>query len=198
MTQPKITAPQLVDPNVPGWQDWIGFGFIAPSSAASRPDFIAFQNGIYAWAFDDTTPQELWTNIHITHDWIIGSDVYPHVHWSHTTTPTSPNSTVRWGIEYTLAHGYSTAQFPTTTTIYIEQDVDGYAARTHHIAEVTMGNVIPGASLEIDTVVLVRIFRDAGHVNDTLTGDAFLHFVDFHYQSDGALTVERNAPFSKT
>lgn len=196
MSQPRIQPAQLE--GRPGWQDWLGNGFTAPSSAASRPTFSAFRNGIYLWAFDDTALNELWTSIHITHDWVIGSDIYPHVHWSHTTTPTTPNSTIRWGIEYTVANGYSTGTYPATTTIYLEHDIDGASAYTHHITEVTGGSVIDGSSLEIDAVILLRIFRDAGHVNDSLTGDAFLHFVDCHYESDGALTFERNRPFTKT
>ena len=187
-------APSTTDA---GWQDWLGSGFIAPSTGTSRPNFSLFRDGIYLWAFNDSSTTQLWLNIHVTHDWKFGTDVYPHIHWSHTSTPTSPNSTVRWGIEYTAARGYDVDAYPATTTVYLEQDVNGAAAYTHHIIEVDAAHAIAGSSLDVDAVILMRIFRDAAHVDDTLTGDAYLHFVDVHYQADNILTRERNQPFTK-
>lgn len=182
---------------MPGWQDMLAPALSAqPGAPPTAPDFPVFRNGIKTWAFDDASLEELWTSVHIIHDWQVGTDLYPHVHWSHTTAPTTPNSTVVWQIEYMTARGYSAEQFPASTTIALEQDVDGAAAYTHHIIE-DVGIVLPGASLEIDSLILMRIFRDGGAGSDTLTGDAFLLYVDFHYESDGQLTEQRNAPFTK-
>ena len=51
------------------------------------------------------------------------------------------------------------------------------------------------ASAEVDGLIIVRTWRDAGRTADTLDVNPFLHFVDIHYQSTQLPTKGRNYPF---
>lgn len=165
--------------------------------AGGSPGWKQMQSGMYAWAFDDSSTEELWVNYHINHDYMQNSMIYPHVHWVPEGTSTG---TVRWGIEYSFGKGYSQEIFPDPAgatdagnTVYIEQAGSG-TALTHQIAENDEDNGIPGSIFETDGVLMVRFFRDGGHANDTFVGDAFGIMFDLHYQMERIGTINRNGP----
>lgn len=196
--QPRITGSQIVKD---GWSEMISPNvYIDPASPPSSPDWDTFRNGIKAFAFDDTIPQEAWWSTHLPHDWIVGTDTLPHIHWSHIAAV--PSGVVRWGIEYTMARGYSLDAFPATNTIYLEVDATGSVQYEHFITEVVEGGSpaigsIDMSTMDIDGTMHFRVFRDAGHANDTFVGDAYVLFTDVHYQTDSSSTNERNYPFTK-
>lgn len=170
------------DRNSPGiklWQDEKSSFSAAKVTGASQPSWTAFRSNIYAYEFSASTMNEGWIAIHINHDYAPGTAIYPHIHWSQTAA--SPSGTVRWGIEYSIAKGHGQEAFPATTTVYIEQDCT--AQYQHMIAEVADPG-ISSDSLEIDSLILFRIFRDAAHGNDDSPDTAFVFFVDIHYQAD--------------
>jgi hypothetical protein len=176
-----------------GWRDLI-MGVDVKNTGANIPTLQNFRDGIFLWGFDPDSNQEVYCQAHIDHDYAMGTVMYPHVHFSVNVTNTG---TVRWGIEYTLARRHdSTGQthFPASTTVYVEHDVDGdpYA---HYVAEVSLANTIPATHLEVDTVILFRVFRDASHVNDTFPGTAYLITTDIHYQVDRYATLNKAPNF---
>ena len=199
MSQPKITGSQIFKE---GWSEMISPNvYIDPASPPSSPDWETFRDGIKTYAFDDTTSQEAWWSTHMPHDWIVGTPVFPHVHWSHIDA--SPSGTVRWGIEYTMARGYNLDAFPATQTIYLNVDTTGSAQYEHFISEVSESAGSPAngpidmSTMDIDGTMHFRIFRDADHSKDTFVGDAYVLFTDVHYQTDSSTTNERNYPFTK-
>ena len=174
-------------PHPVGWEDLL----VLASSAhvgASAPPFATMVGGLDAYRFDDAqVADSLHFAWHITHRYMIGTPLYPHVHWCPTTTNTG---VCRWGIEYSAARGYSLDAFTTTTTLYIEQAASGTVG-AHQIAEVAD----PGltiANCEPDMIIKARVFRDGTHANDTFTGNAFLIAVDLHHQVNRDGTVDRN------
>lgn len=184
---------------VAGWRDLIGNLTTAKSGAGlNTPDFIKFRDdgagstGAYAYAFDDSTVESLFVSFHLDHDYKIGTAFYPHVHWS----PGNSTNTgvVRWGIEWTAQQGHQQGTgFTVTTFTYIEQAASGIPYE-HHVAEVPdPGITIAGA--EPDMMILCRIFRDASHVNDTFTDDAFGFTIDGHYQTDHHSTKNKSPDF---
>ncbi len=52
------------------------------------------------------------------------------------------------------------------------------------------------SELEPDANFLGRLFRDPGDPLDTFSGDAFVTYVDLHYEIGQRATRERNRPFS--
>jgi hypothetical protein len=177
-----------------GWQDLRG-NFIGSrlGTGANAPSWTNVVGGIYGYTFGATGSDEIWVTFHIPHDYVPGTVIYIHMHWAPTTTNTG---VVRWGIEYSVAKGYSQGVFPATTTTFLEQAGSGTVLQ-HQIIETTLGNAIPSTNLEPDSLILVRAYRDGSHVNDTYTAGAFGFEVDLHYQSTlDRTTKNKNYPFS--
>lgn len=177
-----------------GWQDLRG-SFIGSrlGTAVNAPTWTTLQGGVSAYAFDDTAMNEVWITFHVPHDYVPGTPIYIHMHWAPTTTDTG---VARWGVEYTLAKGYSQAAFPAATTVYLEQAGSGTALQ-HQIIETSIGDAIPSTNLEVDALIMARVFRDAAHINDTYADPAFGFECDLHYQSTLERTTKnKNFPFS--
>jgi hypothetical protein len=176
-----------------GWNDLLASLSAGKAVGVNAPTWSVFRDGISAYAFAPGTMNELWCSLHIGHDYVPGSMVYPHIHCAVTTANTG---VVRWGIEYTFARGYGVDSFPASTTVFIEQTIGG-TPYSHMISEAVEGSGIVLSNCEPDMLFLMRVFRDAGHVNDTFPDDAYGLFADLHYQSDGFLSNERNRPFTR-
>lgn len=175
---------------VGGWAD--SFGEIKSKNDASSPDFSSFRNGISSYSFPPSYLTEVFVNFHVPHDYVLGTMIYPHVHWSTSGTNTGA---VSWCFEYTYASGYGIEAFGETQTIEVAQPFNG-TPYTHMIAEPSEGDglLIPG--MEADGIILFRIYRNTESVNDTQTQAAFMFNCDFHYCSSGLLTNERNRSFT--
>lgn len=174
-----------------GWNDMLASLSAGRAIGANAPTWAVLRDGIYAWQFSASTMNEIWVNMHIVHDYAPGTVIYPHIHW---TTAGTNTGNCRWGIEYTFAKGFNFEAFPATTTLYLLAAGSGVAYR-HYITEVDISAALP--AMETDGILLMRVFRDAANVLDTLTDTAFGLFVDLHYQSDGMLTNEKARTFTK-
>lgn len=175
-----------------GWRDNI-VELKIDSSSPNAPTLEAIRGGILGWKFPPNELTEAHSAWHIDHDYALGTKLYLHVHW---VCPTTTLGTARWGFEYTVAKGHQQQAFPTTTTVYVEQATTG-TAYMHYVGEVSEANAIDGLALDIepDTVILVRLFRDGAHANDTLEADVFGIFLDLHYQADKATTPNKAPDF---
>ena len=175
-----------------GWDDYIVSGLNIRLRGSSDPVLTEFRNGLYLYAFSGTVGiNEAYVGIHILHDWKPGTDIYPHIHWAHNDG--APSGDVVWQIDYSIAKGFNQEAFPAPTSITMQQ-----AAGTqyyHQIVEAS--SPIPASDIEADSVVLMRIYRDSGHGNDTFGNDAFLVQMDLHYESDGRRTNEKISTFTK-
>ena len=176
-----------------GWNDLVRE--VVVKSGSNAPTFDTFRNGISAYSFPADTMTECFANFHLNHDYTPASMVYPHVHWSPNTTSVG---TVRWGIEFTWARRHDSTgqiQFGATSTIYIEKTLDVDHQYVHMVNESTTGNGIPGSTMEVDSLILCRFFRDGAHPNDTFPDPVFLLSVDIHYPSTVKTTPSRTPPF---
>ncbi len=176
-----------------GWSDMLASLSAGKAVGANAPTWATIRDALAAYRFDAGVMNELWVSLHVPHEYLSGTMLYPHIHWVKTGTNTG---TVRWGVEYSSARGYDIEAFPASTTIYIEQ-AGSATAYQHMIAEQAEGAGVTVSNLEPDSLLLMRLFRDAAHVNDTCTEAVFGLFLDVHYQSDGMLTNERNRTFTK-
>lgn len=173
-----------------GWNDIIAT-LNVKGSGANNPTFGTFRDGIQGWLFSHNTMNQVWIEFHILHDYALNTPLYPHIHWA----PTTANAgTVRWGIEYTVAKGHNQEAFPATTTFYVETAVTNQQYR-HIITEASDLQAISGANVEPDTVILMRIFRDAAHPNDTYPDDIFSWQCDLHYKQGRHNTLNKAPNF---
>ena len=173
-----------------GWNDIVMSLATGKAVGSNVPDWNTYRDGIKAWEFSATATDELWINFHIEHDYMVGSPMYPHIHFSTNNTATG---VIRWGLEYTYADREGT--FPASTTIYLEYDVTASAQYEHLVVEATdaQAALITG---DVDGLCQMRVFRDGSHANDTFSDAVFGLTADIHYQVNKFCTLNKAAPFN--
>lgn len=175
------------------WDDLTASFNAGRSVGPNQPTWASFRTGVDAYRFSATATNELWLSpIHLDHTVRPNSPLYIHIHWSTAGTNTG---VVRWGVEYTIAKGHNQEAFPATSTIYLEQAASGTAYQ-HMIVEMTENQAI-STSVEPDSLLLMRVFRDGGHANDTCTDPAFGLMADVHYLKSHWATKNKAPNFYK-
>lgn len=180
----------MVDPAVPtfGWRDIIG-DIVVRALGANDPTFSVFRGNLRAFEFSATAMKEVFMVFHVPHDYVPGTDIYFHAHWANAAaTPNTGN--VVWGFEYSFAKGYNQEPFAAPATVTVTQACPA-ARYQHNIAETAAVTV---AGMEVDGLLLVRVYRDGAAGGDTCTDTAFLFTADIHYQSTNMATKQRNGP----
>jgi hypothetical protein len=136
---------------------------------------------------------EVYTSFHVNHDYMMGTPIYIHTHW--TGGNTTATQAVRWGFQYTVAKGHGQqAWSPTGTTVFVTTAMNG-TAYMHYVSEVADADAIPAANLEPDSVILLRAYRDSSNAADTWTGTAWMTTLDCHYLSDRQTTPGKAPSF---
>ena len=182
LTLPKTSGYGIkVDTTTPtfGWRDIIGEVDIR-GTGVHDPTFAVYTGTNYRQLqFSASTMNECFINFHIPHDYVPGTDIYFHAHWSNAAaTPNTGN--VIWGFEYSYAKGFSQEAFPASSTVTVTQ-ASSATRYMHQIAETVAVTI--AALTEPDGMILCRVYRDAAAGGDTCTDAVFLHTVDVHYQS---------------
>jgi len=155
------------------------------------PDWEQFQDdgaastGVYAPAFATNADQEVFFAAQLPHDWKLGSDLQPHVHWS----PSDANAgNVTWKLEYTISDINGT--FGNTSTISVTDAADTVALK-HQIvgfsSDIDMSSYTDNGDVSI--MLICRLYRDVSD-GDTYGSDAFLLETDFHYEIDSLGSTE--------
>lgn len=138
--------------------------------------------GVYLWMFAPNQEEELHFTVQIPHDYKLGSDIYPHVHWT-TAVGTPSGTNVVWGLEYTLiAVGGS---FPNTVTILsgtLIPECNPPSGTGQHL--ITPFSAISGTGLGISSVMVCRLFRAVGDPSDIFPNAVGLLGFDIHYEQD--------------
>lgn len=145
----------------------------------SDPDWIQIQDdgsgstGVYTYHFDQNTEEEVFFIVQLPHSWKEGTNIIPHVHWCPTNTNTG---SVVWALEYTWADVGDA--FGNTSTLTVTDAADG-TTNKHQIAD--LGN-IDGTGKTLSSMLICRLYRDAGNGSDTYNADAAALEIDFHYE----------------
>lgn len=175
-----------------GWDDITADLAAGKAVGANAPTWSTFRDGISAYEFSAGTMNQIWITFHVTHDYRDGSLVFPHIHWGTTSTATS--GTVRWGFEYTVAKGHDQAAFPASTTVYVEYTFSENKQYQHFVSEVAEAQAFD--AFEADTLILMRIFRDAAHANDDFADTVHAFTADIHFEVDKQVTPNKAPPFN--
>lgn len=186
-----------------GWNDLLGTPNIK-TIGSNDPSWNVYRGTIRQYQFSQSQMNELWFSYHMQHDYKPGSDIHLHIHWSQNTVDTGGTAgapgNVKWYFDVTYAKGHNQAAFfaPITTSVV------GTASGTqyqHMLNEVQLTSSTPTGSqfnsnlLEPDGVIILRAYRDASDVSDTLDQAPFVHFVDIHYQTDRVNTKNKAPNF---
>lgn len=151
-------------------------------AAANQPTWSLFKDngagsgGVYAYSFSASVMNEVFFEVQMPHGWKEGTAISPHLHWAPATTNTGD---ALWRLEYTKVTINGT--FGNTTIINGLDAGDGTAFK--HQLNAVFPDIDMTGDL-ISTVLLCRLFRDAGDGTDTFTGAGFALSFDFHYQQD--------------
>lgn len=193
LTMPKESGygikVDLANPSF-GWRDLIG-DINVRGSGASDPSFATYTGtALRAYQFSPTSEKEVFIVYHVPHDYVPGTDIYFHAHWSNAAV--APNTgDVVWGFDYTFAKGFNQEAFPALTSITVTQACPATRYQ-HNIAE-TVAVTISG--MEVDGLLLVRGYRKAADAADTCTDAVFLHMMDIHYSSTNMATKNKSPSF---
>lgn len=181
-----------VDPAIPtwGWRD-ITSDIHVYSTGVNDPVLALYGATVLRqFSFSATIEQEVFTAFHMPHDYVPGTDIYFHAHWSNAAaTPNTGN--VVWGFDYSFAKGFNQAAFPALTSVTVTQACPATRYQ-HNIAETAAVTI---AGLEVDGLILVRGYRKAADAADTCTDAVFLHTMDIHYQSTNMATKGKAPSF---
>ena len=141
---------------------------------------------------------------HIPHDYVPGSDLHLHLHWSHNGTAISGQLVVTYGVTYAKGHdqtNFTTEKAPVLTVS--TPNIATIPQYRHRIDEVQVTSAGGSATqfdtdlVEIDGLFLVNMTTTT---IPTITGSAtqnkpaFLT-LDIHYQSTNIGTKQKSPPF---
>ena len=175
-----------------GWRDLTGV--VSTSLSLLPPTAAVYLGGIRQRQFtvgDDSTIE-----FHIPHDYIPGTDLFIHAHWSHTSAGVTSGG-VTWQFECMSAKGHNTDAFYTPVLISVTQAASTVRYQ-HMIAETQASAPASVALLDTDWIdvdgLMVVTCRLTGN---TMTGtpEPFLHSVDLHYQSSNRSTLNKAPNF---
>jgi hypothetical protein len=178
------------------WFDLLGAVHVKTTGVASNvPNLNVYQGGIRQYQF--TTGDEVANEFHIPHDYVPGSQLYIHVHFSQASTTLTSTNTVTWGME--ASYGAVHTPFSTPVTFALSANASTVQYFHNVVESVLSGSAgttsqLATTALEVDGVILVRTFLS------TFTGLAqpFAHYIDIHYQSVGTGTKWKNHPYYST
>lgn len=181
-----------------GWRDLLGQP-TALNTGASKPTFAAYRDTLLQFQF--AAGDEEYFEFHIPHDYVPGTDIHLHIHWSHIGTFVT-GGTVTFEYEISYAKGHNQAAFPAS----VGTTFNGTASTTqyqHIITEVQISAASPDANqidsddLEPDGVIITRFDLNSNDitVSEGAVPDPFVHYVDIHYQSTNIGTKDKAPDF---
>lgn len=193
VTRPKTKGwgvkVDLAAPTFP-WRDLEGD--VTPrASAPNAATLEIYQGNIREWAFAVNDVSD--NRFHLPHDYLPGSDLFFHIHWSHIGTAISGN--IGFTVYHSYAKGHNQAAFPAEKTLVMSLSTPNIATipqYRHFITEAQLSAAAPSASqidsalLEVDGLLLCNVALTTA---PTITGSLgninrpFIHRIDIHYQS---------------
>lgn len=186
-----------VDTTTPtfGWRD-LRAEIRTRGVGATDPNDTTYIGNVKAYSF--AVNDEAWIEFHIPHDYVLGTDILLHFHWSHNSAiVTGGNITL--GADVTYAKGHDQAAFAATVNPTLTPNASTTQYQ-HMVSEVQLSASAPGAAqldtddLEPDGLILARVFLSANNITSGgAVPDPFIHEVDVHYQSTNIAT-KQNAP----
>lgn len=187
-----------VDTEAPtfGWRDIIGN--VEPKAVGAgsptRATYMGGNLGAYSFIANDVCDFVF----HIPHDYVPGTDIYFHVHWSHTGTTISGNAV--FDIYHDYAKGHNQANYPAEKNItitYNTVDITTTPRYRARIDEVIISGPSATATLmdrdDIEVDGLVRVTLKLTTL-PTLGGGGklFVDTCDIHYLSSSVGTKQKD------
>lgn len=142
---------------------------------ASAPTWGTLGTGLDVLQFSHSQDNYVSFVCQLPHGYKVGSDIYPHVHWSPIDTDAG---NVRWLLRYSWANIGDV--FPAGSNIYTTDATD-LTAEKHQLVSFA---AIDGTGQDISSMLHCRLYRLGTSVVDTYGSDVNCHEFDFHIQKD--------------
>jgi len=189
------------DAPVYGWRDIIGA--VAPkASGAGSPTRRVYAGGTLA-DYSFTTNDVCDFVYHIPHDYVPGTDLFFHVHWSHNGTSISGNAV--FDVFHSYSKGHNQAEFPAEKQLNLAvstPNIGTVPRYRHRVDEIIMSGADATATLmdrdlvEVDGLILATLRMTT--LPTIGSGFLFIHTCDIHYQSSNMATVNKAPNFYGT
>jgi hypothetical protein len=197
---PKTSANGIkVDVTTPtfGWRD-LRAEIRTRGVGGTDPNDSTYIGNIKAYSF--SVNDEAWIEFHIPHDYVIGTDIHLHFHWSHNSALVTGGS-ITLGADVTYAKGHDQAAFAATVNPTLSPNASTTQYQ-HMVSEVQLSASTPAATqidsddLEPDGIILARVYLSANNITSSgAVPDPFIHEVDIHYQSTNIATKSKAPDF---
>ncbi len=189
-----------VDTTTPtfGFADILGDQF-TKNTGATKPTLTVYNGVISVWQFG--VGDEAMISYHIPHDYVKGTDIFLHIHWSHTAT-TVTGGTLTFKVTSIYSKGHNQAAFTGTPAVGTftgtasSTQYQQILSETQYSASTPSGIQIDTDLLEPDGVIEMTFEVDANNitVSSGAVPDPFIHFVDLHYQTTGLIGTKDKVP----
>lgn len=200
MVVPKVAGYGIkVDTATPtfGWRDLEG-PIVPKVTGAGHATWTVWSGNISEWAFalNDVCDSKF----HWPHDWVPGTDVFLHVHWSHNGTAIAGTLTVI--SNYVWGKGHHQQVYDAEKTILVTEvvtNIAGHPALETFITEVQLSSSSPSAA-QIDTAQLepdglLKLHSKVTSIPTVTGGALFIEYIDIHYQSSNVGTKQKAPNF---
>ena len=196
-----------VDTTTPtfGFADIIGDQF-SKNVGATKPTLTAYNGAVDVWQFGDG--DEAFFSYHIPHDYVAGTDIHLHIHWSQNAAGAT-GGTVDFKYTAIYAKGHNQDEAPgsftstpitgTFSSIDINDGGSGLNQYQQFLTEVTISAATATAALfdrddlEPDGVIELTFELTTSNLTGT-PSTPFVHFVDLHYQTTGLVGTKSRTP----
>lgn len=190
----------LVDTAAPTWPWCDIIGKIQPkftgAGSPARATYAAGNVSDYAFLAGDLVD----LGFHVPHDWVPGTDMFFHVHWSHNGTAISGNAVFDWYYQIAKRDGNFGAEKALTIT-YNTTNIATTPQYRHRVDEIQMtasvatATVAATSEIEVDGFIVGTLKLTT---LPTITGGGtklFIHTADIHYQSTSVGTKNKASDF---
>ena len=171
-----------------GWGDLTADFITGNTNPASEPTYEDIGNGIFLpnFAVGDTA----FLNFHVQHDILVGSKMYPHVHFA-PVLAMAAGETIVWEFGYVAAErALGDAINATLTTLTLTYTADGTEVPYEHLV-VETADIDAFITPNVDSLIVTRVIRGAG----THAGGVYGITADLHYQIGRISTPNKAYPF---
>ncbi len=187
-----------------GFADLLGDQF-SKNTGGTKPTLTTYNGAVDAWQFSDG--DEAFLTYHIPHDYVPGTDIHLHVHWSQNNAgATGGTIDFKYFAIYARGHNQASGSVFTSTpitatfsSIDINDGGSGLNQYQHHLTEVIVSAATATAALfdrddfEPDGVIELTLEMDANNLTGT-PSDPFIHYADLHYQTNGIIGTKDKVP----
>lgn len=201
LSLPKAAGKGLLIEGTHGWKDLIGD--ITPRSSGSLAPLLKnYIGNIRDWSYSASDQGDC--RFHVPHDYVPGTDLFIHVHWSHNGTNVS--GTLKIDFFVTYAKGHQQAVFPSTvnpTLTVASLNITNTPRHMHRVDEIQMSatggsaTLLDTSQIEVDGMILINyvVTTIPSITGSTYANTPYIFGIDLHYQSNGTSTKNKSPSF---